>query len=483
MTSGLSEALAEHLLRADGQEDLCFALWRPSSGARRMTALVVSVLLPEHENDRSVHGNVELHDQFLLRALAEATRRKCGLALFHSHPVPGWQGLSRDDWDTEAGMAGAVSAATGLPLVGATWATDGSCSARIWRRVAARRYEAEWCEAVRIVGKRLDVCFDDNQSPPPTFRPELRRTVSAWGPQVQQKLMRLHYGIIGVGSVGSIVSEALARMGAQRVSLLDFDSLETVNLDRTLNASACDAARHRSKVDVAADAFRRHATARKVQVDGFEHSVVETAGYKVALDCDILFCCVDRPWPRFILNSISFAHLIPVIDGGVLVETKDEGRRLKRAAWRAHAVLPGRGCLECLDQYDPADVALECEGMLDDPVYIKGLPVDHRLRRNENVFPFALSTASMEILQALSILIAPFGVANIGGQYYDFVSGRTDVSRIACKDGCPFPTYVALGDAVPIVPTALHRAADLARISREKKRRSLLGRLRGLFRR
>jgi hypothetical protein len=38
-TSGTNEALKAHLLRADGQEDLCYALWHPGQGANSMTAL------------------------------------------------------------------------------------------------------------------------------------------------------------------------------------------------------------------------------------------------------------------------------------------------------------------------------------------------------------------------------------------------------------------------------------------------------------
>jgi molybdopterin-synthase adenylyltransferase len=159
--------------------------------------------------------------------------------------------------------------------------------------------------------------FHPELRPAPRFRESLSRTTSAWGEATQADLARMHIGVVGLGNVGALVAEALVRSGVQRLTLIDFDTVKTVNLDRLLNATQRDADLERSKVEVARDALLRHATAEQPRIDAYEWSVAEEEGFVAALDCDVLFSCVDRPWPRAVLNFAAYAHLVPVIDGGI----------------------------------------------------------------------------------------------------------------------------------------------------------------------
>lgn len=467
MTTGTHAELVEHLEREDRQEDLCFALWRPSRGARRVTALVADPILP-HDGERHVHGNASFESRYFERALGIALEQGASLAFLHAHPgARGLQGMSPDDVDAESGKAAQVLAATGLPLVGLTLATgDGAWSARVWERTGSRRYAPRQCEIVRVVGERLRVTYDGAQRPRPDFRRELARTVSAWGPEAQRDLARLRVCVVGAGSVGALVAEALARTGIERILLLDFDSVEAVNRDRLLHSTNFDVALSRAKVVSLARGLATSATAARPQIEPMEVSVVEPAGFAAALDCDVLFCCVDRPWPRYVLNLIAYAHLIPVIDGGIAVSRTPSGR-MRGAEWKAHVAAPGRRCLECLEQYDPGLIQTERDGFFDDPRYIERLPDDHPIKRNENVFAFSMNCAGLELNQFLSMVVAPGGVADFGAQTYHLATGAVDLDPAGCRPGCLFATaLLAQGDNAGVAATGVHEAADVARAAR-----------------
>jgi len=472
LSSGAHRELARHLVRADGQEDLCFALWYPSDGGTRKTALLCQPILPQ-PGERRVHGNASFLPEYFERAVTEAAAKDAGLAFLHSHPGPGWQDMSNDDLDAEETHAAATKGATGLPLVGLTLGNDGAWSARFWEKVRPRVYERRWCTHVRVVGERLAVTYADRLMPPPQPKEELRRTISSWGQPIQNALARLHIGVIGTGSVGSIVAEALARTGIARLTLIDFDTVEFVNLDRLLHATRRHAQLHWPKVRSVGRALRQNATADGFSVRELELSVSEEDGFRAALDCDVLFCCVDRPWGRSILNFLAYAHLIPVVDGGIQVEARSN-RGLWSADWRAHIASPERRCLECLGQYNPGLVSAEREGYFENPRYIAGLPEDHPLRRNENVFAFSLSSASFEMLQMLMMVVAPRGFANAGEQMYHFVPGIFDEPGFhTCNKGCPYPSLIAKGDRTDLILTARHRLAEETRAARAAARQSL----------
>lgn len=454
-----ADALRDHLARPDGQEDLCFATWRPSTGKQRRSALLVDPILPT-EGERSVHGNASFESRYALRAAKLAARRDSGLVFMHCHPQGiGWQRLNDTDRRAEASIANLAREMTGLPLVGMTLAgSDGSWGARVWDRGRGTGVGCTECESVRVITDRLSMTFNDDLRTRPRPQPTQIRTVHAWGDAVQEDLARLRILVAGAGSVGMQLVESLARTGIEHIGVMDFDRVEPVNLDRITGAGRIDALLRRPKIEVARRILRQASTAEHPIHELFQSSVCEPSGLERLLDFDVIFSCVDRPWPRHVLNTIAYADLIPVIDGGLRLERHSQAG-LRNAYWRSQVVTTGRSCLACIGQYDPGDVQLERDGSLDDPEYIAGLPANNHLRANQNVSALSLAVASAMLNQFLSLVVAPSGIGDPGPQHFSLATHRVEAVDVECADRCPYALSVGEGD-LRVNPTGDHAAAD-----------------------
>lgn len=462
------EMLQRFLLRPDGQEDLTLCLWTPSQGENRLTALLHTPVWPE-PGDREVHGNVSFNSQYIERAANIAMQQKCGLALLHSHPGPGWQSMSYDDRVAESKWAGLVESLSELPFVGLTIGTDGIWSARFWQHVAGRKFKEQWCRNVRSAGEKLRVHLADRLVRRPTFRDMFKRTFAVWGKENHAALARIRFGIVGLGSVGSLVAEMLARMGLQFFVLIDYDEVQEHNLDRLVTATRKDVGR--LKVDVSEKRIRESSTAASIEIRKVPYSVVEEEGYRAALDCDFIFSCVDRPRARKILNHIAYAHLIPVVDGGIAVRFKNN--EFNGVDWQLQTIGPSRPCLECTGQFTSDDASTEEAGFLDDPSYLQGLATDHRFKRNENVFLFSANLASLEVMQMVELCTGVGGIHDYGIQRYRSNIGTLeyDVEK-ECDPNCGMEQLVAQGDRYFHL-YGRDKGADLAR-ARQGKKRSML---------
>jgi hypothetical protein len=473
MTSEFDSQARDHLLRADGQEDVCLATYALSTGTRRSTAVLRDLVLPL-EGDRSVHGNASFSGTYVVRAASQAAAQGFGIALLHSHPQGlGWQDMSRPDRETEKSYARAAKTITEHPLLGMTLAEDLTWSGRSWDCDGVH-HDAE---SVRVVGTKLRVSWNDKVRPVPPATTSQVRTISAWGEAVQADLARLRVLVVGVGTVGLDLAIRLVQAGVQDVSVMDFDTVEQVNLDRLLTATRLDASLFRSKVHVALRAMRAAATAAKPVLDGYDLSICEPRGESAALDYDVIFSCVDRPWARAVLNQLAYTDLIPVIDGGLAVEPfPDYGMR--NATWRAHVITPGRPCLQCNGQIRGNQVSSDRAGLLDDETYIRNAGL--KMPARENVSLLAPSVTASMLGQFVSLVVAPGGIGAPAPLRFSLSTHDLEHLSVETQPGCTYEPAIGSGDLRSTL-TKQHPAADAARRSREASARTARVRVGRLF--
>ena len=225
---------------------------------------------------------------------------------------------------------------------------------------------------------------------------------------------------------------------------MDFDIVEAHNLDRLIGATPRDARLLRPKVHVA----RREAFAAATDADPIikasDLSICEPAGLQLALDHDLIFCCVDRHWPRAVLNAVAYTDLIPVIDGGIAIDTFDDGT-MRNATWRSHVIRPGRPCMSCNRQLDLGQVQPEKQGLLDDPNYIAGLDRS-AMPRGQNVAPLSVSVSAGLLAQYVSFSVAPGGFGDPGPLRYGLSAHSLEHLEHTTRPHCPVEPTEGLGD-------------------------------------
>ena len=303
---------------------------------------------------------------------------------------------------------------------------------------------------------------------PPTADTQ-RRSISCWGPTVHSNLVRRKVLVVGAGSVGLDVAVRLAATGMVDIGVMDFDTVEPGNLDRLIGATPSDAALGRTKIDVAERVMRSAATAVDPSLSFYDLSVCEPDGLAAALDYDLIICCVDRPWARIVLNQIAFSDLIPVIDGGIGIDVFADGNGMRNATWRSHVVRLGRPCLVCNGQVDLSEVALDIQGLLDDPTYIAG--AQRQAGAGQNVAVLSVSAAASLLAQFVSFNVAPGGIGEPGPLQY-LLSTHT-LEHLACmsRPHCPYECTEPVGDQRQAL-TGEHSAATAQRARRAAVRPS-----------
>ena len=461
MTAATEKDLLDLLVRGDGQEDLCLATYRPSTGATRSSALVRTVIPPE-PGDRFVHGNATITADYILRAALVAQNDQCGLVLLHSHPgADQWQFMSGPDQDTESSYAYLVREITGHPLVGMTLATRNSTwSARHWNAKSVNQVDCNHCTNVRVIGDRLAVSWNDTLRPAPAANEKQVRSVSAWGDRCQADLARRRVLVVGAGSVGLDVVMRLAASGICHLTVMDFDIVQVHNLDRLIGATLRDARLKRPKTHVAHREAVKAATAANCRIEVSDRSICEPDGLKLALDHDIVFSCVDSPWARAVLNAMAYTDLIPVIDGGIRIDTLPD-HSMRNAIWRSHVVRPERPCMSCSRQLDLAEVQLDRQGLINNPEYIaeSGRTT---LPSNPNVAPLSINVAGSLLAQYVSFSVAPAGLGDPGPLRYSLNSHFLESLEENTRPHCPVEQEEIVGDLRTDV-TGHHEEAERMR--------------------
>jgi len=158
--------------------------------------------------------------------------------------------------------------------------------------------------------------------------------------------------VAGCGALGNEVLKCLALMGVGRLLIVDFDKVESSNLDRSVLFRRCDVGRF--KVDAARDGILRLNPG--VQVDVINGDIAHDVGLALVRSADAVIGCVDSRWARYCINRLAFRAGKSWVDGGIHSLTGT-----------ARVFRPGVNCYACslsLDELNDLRRRMPCSGVI-----------------------------------------------------------------------------------------------------------------------
>ena len=184
------------------------------------------------------------------------------------------------------------------------------------------------------------------------------RQVRMFGKMGQAELSRCRVGVIGLGGIGSMVAEYLARLGVGEFILVDDDRVEESNLSRIVGASAWDALHREWKVVVAQRLILQSNGLAKIHL--IADDVAKESVAKALRLCDYLFLAADSMRARLVFNALVHQYLIPGVQLGSKVRGDSEGKLLEVMSAN-RPIRPGLGCLWCNQLIDQEQLAKEAK--------------------------------------------------------------------------------------------------------------------------
>jgi hypothetical protein len=151
------------------------------------------------------------------------------------------------------------------------------------------------------------------------------------------------------------MADLLVRAGVGHLALIDPDVVKLENLHRILYATHDDVRLGRLKVDVLKCALER--LGFQTEIEAWTEDITQSATARKLASFDVLIGCVDRNWPRLILNQAARNYLIPLIDVGVEIAA-NEGSIEACTARTSYVKLDGP-CLVCSGVIDVKELGTE----------------------------------------------------------------------------------------------------------------------------
>lgn len=304
-------------------------------------------------------GYRALTGEFVAKMSTYCSREKLCYFAVHCHGGRDSVGFSGTDLQShQRGYPALLDITSGGP-VGALVFAENAVAGEIWTPTGVT--QADSMTAIGLNTRRL---YSEPPLVPGLSSQAFHRQSLMFGALGQHYLSKCKVGIIGLGGVGSLVNEYVARLGVGEIVVLDYDRMDHANRSRVIGSTIedCDGYRACGRFGWLRKMCRRQATL-KVEVARRVAQMANPAAIFHALDgdftveasarefrdCDFIFLCADSMQARLVFNALVHQYLIPGIQMGSKVPVQKDTHVLGNVFAAARLVLPyhNGGCLWC----------------------------------------------------------------------------------------------------------------------------------------
>ncbi len=348
--------LINHLFPGDKDEHGAVLLAGTSLADGQLTLHIREIHLAQEGVDY-VEGKIgyrALTPTFIHRLITRARDERLVYLAVHNHGSDREVDFSLIDLQShERGYPALLQIAKGMP-VGALVFGRRSVQADIWLPDGTRLT----LDSAVVVGNTIQRLTPSPEHRVVGMSETYDRQIRMFGKAGQAELANCRVGIIGLGGIGSLVAEFLARLGIKEFCLVDNDSLEESNLSRIVGASFSDVRHGESKIAVADRTIRQANSEARTEL--IMEDVAKESVAKNLVSCDYLFLAADSMRARLVFNALVHQYLIPGAQLGSKIRSDIQGTVVE-AMSANRPVRPGRGCLWCNQLIDPNQLAKEAK--------------------------------------------------------------------------------------------------------------------------
>jgi hypothetical protein len=213
----------------------------------------------------------------------------------------------------------------------------------------------------------LQFLFQDDTQALPTLARQI-----AFGSGLRQAAQDLRIGIVGLGGIGMLVAEQLARAGFCRFVLVDHDVVEPSNLNRLPNLIQRDLGR--LKVKAAKSQIERigRALGTPTKVSAFAQDIYSASALvqRAVRQCDVVLALTDNELSRITCLDLAFDGGAEFLMAGVDIRLDAQGHIVGLFAEVSGAEF-GRYCPLCTGRLDPGQASVDARRYVGGEVWEK----------------------------------------------------------------------------------------------------------------